>query len=131
MSYMSVSTIVKLVASIFLLITPCMFQPERLSGYQYYKDTDMWSLGIILIECATGRCPTPDAGFWDLLAYLTQNAPPRLPDTFSLEFRDFVSICLRPEGGTRTSAQQLLEHDFAIKYVALDKKLLKKWVKAL
>ena len=91
----------------------------------------MWSLGIILIECATGSCPTPDAGFWDLLAYLTQNAPPRLPDTFSLEFRDFVSICLRPEGGTRTSAQQLLEHDFAIKYVGLDKKLLKKWVKTL
>lgn len=85
--------------------TMSYMSPERLSGYEYFKDTDLWSLGIILIECATGRCPTPDAGFWDLLAYLTQNAPPRLPDTYSIEFRDFVSICLRPEGGTRTSAQ--------------------------
>ena len=75
--------------------------PERLQGYQYFKDTDLWSLGIILIECATGRCPTPDTGFWDLLAYLTQNPPPRLPDSFSIEFRDFVSICLRTDGGTR------------------------------
>ena len=48
-----------------------------------------------------------------------------------MEFRDFISICLRPEGGTRKSAQQLLEHPFSLKYVELDKKLLKKWIKAL
>ena len=105
--------------------------PERLAGSQYFKDTDLWSLGIILIECATGTCPIPEAGFWDLYSFLTQNPPPRLPDTFTVEFRDFVSICLRPEGGTRSSALQLLDHPFAAKYVSLDKKLLKKWLKTL
>ena len=106
-------------------------QPERLQGSDYLKDTDLWSLGIILIECATGRCPIPDAGFWDLLAHLTQHPPPRLPDTFSVEFRDFVSICLRPEGGQRSSTQALLEHPFAQRYATCGKKFLKKWIKAL
>ena len=108
-----------------------MHKPERLSGAQYFKDTDLWSLGIILIECATGQCPTPDTGFWDLLAHLTQKQPPKLPDTFSVEFRGFVSICLRADGGTRSSAQQLLEHPFAVKYVNMEKKLLKKWIRVL
>ena len=106
-------------------------KPERLQGSEYFNDTDLWSLGIILIECATGRCPTPDQGFWDLLAFLTQNPPLRMPDTFSAELCEFVSICLRPNGGTRSSAQQLLEHPFTAQYVELDKKLLKKWLKAL
>lgn len=111
--------------------TMSYMSPERLKGSQYYNDTDLWSLGIILIESATGKCPTPDQGFWDLLAFLTQNPPLNLPDTFSSEFRDFVSICLKPDGGTRSSAAQLLEHPFAAKYVELDKKLLKKWIRAL
>ena len=51
--------------------TMSYMSPERLKGSKYFKDTDLWSLGIILIECATGRCPTPDAGFWDLFTYLT------------------------------------------------------------
>lgn len=51
--------------------TMSYMSPERLSGSQYFKDTDLWSLGIILIECAVGRCPTPEAGFWDLLAHVT------------------------------------------------------------
>ena len=85
--------------------TMSYMSPERLSGSQYLKDTDLWSLGIILIECATGRCPTPDTGFWDMLQYLNENPSPRLPDAFSIEFRDFVSICLRSESGTRSSAQ--------------------------
>jgi len=50
--------------------TMSYMSPERLSGDMYQKDTDLWSLGIILIECATGRCPTPDAGFWDMLYFL-------------------------------------------------------------
>jgi serine/threonine protein kinase len=42
--------------------------PERLKGDKYFADTDLWSLGVVLIECATGICPYPmKAGFWDML----------------------------------------------------------------
>lgn len=111
--------------------TMSYMSPERLSGNNYFKDTDLWSVGIILIECATGRCPMPETGFWDLLANLTNKAPPSLPDSFSAEFRDFVNICLRPQGGTRSSAQELLSHPFVTNYSSLDRKLLKKWIRAV
>lgn len=31
--------------------------PSRVEGKPYYFDTDLWSLGIILIECVTGKFP--------------------------------------------------------------------------
>ena len=38
--------------------TMAYMAPERLKGAKkYFADTDLWSLGIILVECATGRCP--------------------------------------------------------------------------
>merc|ERR1712037_383647 len=96
--------------------------PERISGEKYGYDSDVWSLGLSLVECALGRFPYPPidhavsnqeaaaaAGggggglsqmklsFWDLLHYIVENPPPQLPDTFSPEFRDFISLCLRKE----------------------------------
>lgn len=41
--------------------------PERLEGKAYQLDTDLWSLGIILLECATGKCPINGRGFWEVL----------------------------------------------------------------
>ena len=75
--------------------TMSYMSPERLQGEVYYSDTDLWSLGIILVEMATGNCPYKDAGFWDMVNFLKDSPPPKLSDSFSLEFRDFVSICLR------------------------------------
>lgn len=33
--------------------------PERLKGEAYYKDTDIWSLGLVILECALNRFPFP------------------------------------------------------------------------
>ena len=45
--------------------------PERLKGDTYYAETDLWSLGIILVECATGSCPYPTSyGFWQLIDHM-------------------------------------------------------------
>ena len=84
--------------------TMTYMSPERLQGETYSSDTDLWSLGIILIECAIGECPYKDAGFWEMVNYVKNCPVPKLSDEFSEEFRDFVSICLRKEGGRRTSA---------------------------
>ena len=110
--------------------TMSYMSPERLQGQQYYQDTDLWSLGIILIECATGKCPYKDAGFWDMVNYVKNCPVPKLSDDFSLEFRDFVSICLRKEGGTRTSAKELLNHSFAVQYADMDKQKFRKWIRS-
>lgn len=34
--------------------------PERLKGESYFSDTDIWSLGLLLVECVLGRFPYPD-----------------------------------------------------------------------
>jgi serine/threonine protein kinase len=34
--------------------------PERIKGESYYSDTDLWSMGLLMVECVTGRFPYPD-----------------------------------------------------------------------
>lgn len=56
--------------------------PERLRGEAYYADTDIWSLGLILLECALGKFPfklddeiNQDAGFWKILSCIENSEP--------------------------------------------------------
>jgi serine/threonine protein kinase len=52
--------------------------PERIMGSHYYSDIDLWSLGILLIEAATGRYPYADNecadqnDFWVLKKKITE-----------------------------------------------------------
>lgn len=53
--------------------------PERLRGEAYSADTDIWSLGLTLLECAWGKFPYPYPyqqeqkilGFWELMEYVS------------------------------------------------------------
>ena len=109
--------------------TVTYMSPERIQGQSYYADTDLWSLGIILVECAWGRYPYPDpddeieeVGFWELLKYITEKPSPKLGSEYSEAFQDFVSICLRKQASTRSSASELLKHPFVKKFEKTDKK---------
>ena len=112
--------------------------PERLKGEGYYADTDIWSLGLVLLECALGKFPfrlntdLEQIGFWEILTSIEKNEPMELPeDLFSDEFRDFISICLNKKPGMRSSAMELLEHKFVQRYLSVDMVFLKKWIKTL
>jgi Serine/threonine protein kinase len=37
-------------------------KPERCKGDPYNFDTDLWSLGLTIIECALGRYPYVESG---------------------------------------------------------------------
>lgn len=110
--------------------TVSYMSPERLKGESYFSDTDIWSLGLLLVECALGKFPYPyeddpdgakELGFWELMKYITLKDTPKLPeDKFSAEFRDFINRCLRKQGGTRLSAAELLKHPFSAKYEKVD-----------
>ena len=93
--------------------------PERLKGEGYYADTDIWSIGLVLLECALGRFPFPlntelsEIGFWEILTAIENCDPLELPeDEFSDEFRDFIKMTLNKKPGMRSSAAELLEHPF-------------------
>jgi hypothetical protein len=58
------------------------------------------------------------------MKYITKKPSPKLGPDFSEDFQDFVSICLRKKGGTRSSATELLKHPFIRKFEKVDKKHL-------
>jgi len=113
--------------------------PERVRGDEYYADTDIWSLGLTLVECVLGRFPYPDPsdgiiqlGFWELMEYINLKPAPTIPkEEFSEEFQDFLSICLRKKAGTRSTASELLKHSFIRRYENIDMNIFKNWLKTL
>jgi serine/threonine protein kinase len=90
----------------------------------YHSDTDIWSLGLSLLECAIGRFPYPEPdefgqcpvlSFWELINYIYSQPAP-IPSTgFSPEMQDFLRICLGKTSGSRSTASALLAHPFIVK----------------
>lgn len=90
----------------------------------YHSDTDIWSLGLTLLECAIGRYPYPEPdengnipvlSFWDLINYIYSSPAPSPPEGCSSEMRDFISICLGKTSGSRSTVLNLLSHPFIAK----------------
>jgi len=98
--------------------TVTYMSPERIQGSAYSYDSDVWALGLSVLECALGRFPyvhtseDPAAIFWDLLHQIVQKPVPSIPKGFSEDFTSFVSTSLIKEPSKRPSASQLLESPF-------------------
>lgn len=120
--------------------TVTYMSPERISGRSYSYDSDIWSLGLTLVECALGRYPYPNnsnsideqqMGFWELLEFIVKAPAPSLPpDKCSPELCAFVAACLQKEPEERPTAQTLLEHPFITKY-SKDTFDMAEWVQKL
>lgn len=103
--------------------TSTYMSPERIQGGNYTVKSDVWSLGISLLELLLGRFPFDVAngavgpmGILDLLQRIVNEPPPTLPaeDTrFSPVCRRFVDRCLYKEA-ERPSPQQLINDAFII-----------------
>ncbi|KAA0055803.1 mitogen-activated protein kinase kinase 2-like [Cucumis melo var. makuwa] len=73
--------------------------PERIVGEGYDNKSDIWSLGLILLECATGKFPYSPPGqdegwvnFYELMEAIVEGEPPSAPaDQFTPEFCSFIS----------------------------------------
>lgn len=77
----------------------------------YTASSDVWSLGLSVIEAACGHYPYPPETYQNVFAQLTaivHGDPPALPDQYSPTAQDFVQQCLRKQAHTRPSYQQLL-----------------------
>lgn len=83
----------------FDFFSPFYCQPERISGGSYDYKSDIWSLGLVILECAIGRFPyiptEQEEGwlsFYELLEAIVEQPPPTAPpDQFSPEFCSFIS----------------------------------------
>lgn len=92
--------------------------PERINPQKDHRGydikSDVWSLGISLIEVATMKFPYPKWGTpFDQLKMVVMDEPPKLPaDDFTPEFVDFVEKCLQKDFKSRWNYIQLLGHPF-------------------
>lgn len=74
--------------------TSTYMSPERIQGQKYSFPSDVWSLGLILYEMATGQYPyPPKSSIVDLYDYIFNNPEPALPPDsgYSENMRNFLS----------------------------------------
>jgi len=112
--------------------TATYMSPERIQGDAYSYDSDVWALGLSVMECALGRFPysqqseDPSAQFWDILHQIVQKPVPELPKGFSVDFESFVTLCLKKQTSARPSTSVLLEHPFL--KLAADDHFVSEWI---
>lgn len=92
--------------------------PERinpdLNQKGYSVKSDIWSLGITMIELAILKFPYDSWGTpFQQLKQVVDEPSPQLPaDRFSPEFVDFISQCLRKKPNERPAYTELMQHPF-------------------
>eukprot|EP00753_Platysulcus_tardus_P013257 PLAT3645.5.p2 GENE.PLAT3645.5~~PLAT3645.5.p2 ORF type:complete len:367 (+),score=180.45 PLAT3645.5:135-1235(+) len=84
--------------------------PERIRHMPYSYASDIWSLGLVLLECATGVYPYEmgETSIEMIQLVLEADEPTLDPDEFSPEFCDFASQCLQKDPEDRLPADILL-----------------------
>ena len=97
--------------------TMIYMSPERIHGKKYSYSSDIWSLGLMVIELAKGSYPYPKASTYiEMIENIMSSPEPNLSNQFSLEFRDFVSHCVKKIPEERWTTVQLAAHPWVLKY---------------
>ncbi|KAM1378089.1 hypothetical protein ACFX13_040230 [Malus domestica] len=100
-------------------MSPERFDPDTYGGNYNGYASDIWSLGLTLMELYMGHFPFLPPGqrpdWATLMCAICFGEPPTLPEGVSEEFRSFMECCLQKESGKRWSAAQLLTHPFVCK----------------
>ncbi|KAK9447617.1 kinase-like domain-containing protein [Limtongia smithiae] len=102
--------------------TSTYMSPERIQGAAYSVQSDVWSLGMMLLELGIGHFPfeSPDGtplSILDLLQRIVNEDAPALPENsnFSNEFRVCIDRCLIKDVAGRPSPQNLLSDPFVVR----------------
>ena len=106
--------------------TSTYMAPERISGGAYTVKSDVWSVGLTIMELAIGRFPfdSGDAaledranagpmGILDLLQTIVHEPAPKLPksEAFPSILDDFCAKCLLKDPAERPTPRELYDKD--------------------
>lgn len=106
--------------------TSTYMAPERIQGGAYTIKSDVWSVGLTVMELAIGRFPFDASdsspgdrasagpmGILDLLQTIVHEPAPKLPksDAFPAILDEFVSKCLLKNPEERPTPRQLYDRD--------------------
>ncbi|TVY87612.1 MAP kinase kinase kinase, partial [Lachnellula willkommii] len=97
--------------------TPMYMSPEVIKGENPGRAgaVDVWSLGCVILEMATGRRPWASLdNEWAIMYNIAQGNPPQLPlpDQLSPQGIDFLKKCFVRDPKLRASAAELLQHEW-------------------
>ncbi|KAM4856238.1 dual specificity mitogen-activated protein kinase kinase 7 isoform 1-T1 [Urocitellus parryii] len=104
-------------------MAPERIDPPDPTKPDYDIRADVWSLGISLVELATGQFPYKNCKTdFEVLTKVLQEEPPLLPGHmgFSGDFQSFVKDCLTKDHRKRPKYNKLLEHNFIKRYETLE-----------
>jgi len=94
--------------------SPLFMSPEVVRKDKYNSASDIWSLGITVIEMVDGMPPNTDIVCVEMLPLIDQRDPPTLktPKLYSADLNDIISSCLQKDPNLRFSCMDLLTHPF-------------------
>ncbi|KAJ5306596.1 hypothetical protein PENANT_c031G02655 [Penicillium antarcticum] len=106
--------------------TSTYMAPERIQGGAYTVRSDVWSVGLTVMELAVGKFPFDHSdsaagnrasagpmGILDLLQQIVHETAPKLPksDAFPPILHDFVGKCLLKKSEERPTPRELYDKD--------------------
>lgn len=103
-----------------LIGTPYWMAPEvvanKTGNVPYDAKSDVWSLGITLIELGEMNPPLHEIHPMKALMMIPMREPPVLthPEKWSREFKDFVAACLTKAPEKRKTAEEMLKHPWIL-----------------
>ncbi|KAL9100767.1 MAG: hypothetical protein Q9163_003899 [Psora crenata] len=122
--------------------TSTYMAPERIQGAKYSIKSDVWSVGLTLMELAIGRFPfdASDAaagdratagpmGILDLLQQIVHEPAPSLPesDAFPPYLHDMIAKCLLKKPDDRPTPRQLFDKDLFLQAAKRTPVNLQEW----
>lgn len=94
--------------------------PERICSAPYSFASDIWSTGLVLLECITGVYPYPEEHTCIGMAQTILEADVPVPPTgASREFVEFIAHCLNKDPRSRLPAEILLTAPWLQKHGAV------------
>jgi mitogen-activated protein kinase kinase kinase len=99
--------------------TPMYMSPEVIRGHATGRlgAVDIWSLGCVILEMATGRRPWASLdNEWAIMFNIAQGNPPQLPTSEQLSAPgiDFLEKCFERDPVKRATAAELLQHEWIV-----------------
>ncbi|KAI8803822.1 kinase-like domain-containing protein [Cladochytrium replicatum] len=107
--------------------TSAYMSPERIQGGKYTVQSDVWSVGMSIMELATGKFPFPQQqlSVFELLEFIVNEPVPTLPaGKFSSDLEQLLATCLikdttqekdKPPRPVRPTPTELLHSDPFVK----------------